>query len=926
MGDLEIDELGAGEPERLGRGLLGRGRECVEVASVLDDARRGRGRVLVVRGEPGVGKTALLEYAADLADGFLVLRVVGIGDESDLAFAGLHGLLRPVMDSLGQLVDIQARALAGALGLAPSTGADRFLVSAAVLGLLASVAEDRPVLCLVDDAQWLDRPSVDALMFAARRLRAERVAIVFGAREGDARRFEGPGLPELVLDGLDGPSAASLLAAHPREMSPRVRQRLLAEAAGNPLALHALPDGLTDAQLAGEEPLPEAVPLTPRLHNLFRRRISQLPLPAQTALLIAAAHNADDLATVLRGVAELQLPADALDAAENSALITTAGGAIRFRHPLVRAAVYGAAPSSQRRRVHAALAHALPGDEHADRRVWHQAMATMTGDEEVAVALEAAARRARQRGGHASAATAFQRAADLTLDDSHRVPRLASAAQAAWDGGEPDRARALIERALPAADRMRRVDLLHLRGVIESRRGNMRDGVRILVDAAAASTDSSCTLRILHDATDVAVDIGDRAAMREFGARAASLSTRSARDRFSKAIVVAYAALCDGEHQRARALFDDALSQSHGLHDPTAQIWAAHAASLGSDLGAGLPFATRAVELAREQGLLSMLPMALDQQAGELFRNSDFDLAYAAAEEGYQLSLDVGQGLGWHLMTMARVGTIHGHESEAREYAQQVIAGTQRSGETILRAAARATLGLLELSLGRSDHAADALLELTTSAQPDTLPNHALAPIPDAIEAAIRAGRPGALIEEPLARYRAWVLAAPTDTRRSLLARCEALTGHRAPDEAFGDALQLAHALSPFERARTELLFGEWLRRKRRRTAARPHLRAALQAFGALGAAPWENRAEAELRATGETARKRNPSTRDQLTPQELKVAELAATGLSNSDIAAQLFLSPRTIEYHLGKVFSKLGIASRTELIRHGPRRSDHI
>ena len=468
-------------------GLVGRERECGELERLLADARRGVSRALVLRGEAGVGKTSLLEHAvaAAGADGVLVLRATGVEAESDLAFAGLYGLLRPVVDKLDQLYEPQAAALAGALGIAPSKDPDRFLVSAAALGLIAAVADDQPVLCVIDDAQWLDRPSADALVFAARRLSAEPAAMLFGAREGDRPRFEAPGLSELLLEGVDQPSAAALLDLSARIAAPAVRRRLLDEASGNPLALLELPAALTAGQLSGTDPLPEAIPLTPRLDIVFRERIERLPESTQTVLLIAATDNTGDLATVLRAAERLELTAGALDPAERVGLIRTSDGVISFRHPLVRSALCDAAPLGQRQRAHAALAGALSGDEHADRRVWHLAMATLSGDEEVAAALEASARRAQRRAGHASAATAFERAAELTLEGGRIVPRLASAAQAAWDAGQPDRARGLIARALPLADTAQRARLLYLQGLIEMRCGNMRDAAATLTAAAA---------------------------------------------------------------------------------------------------------------------------------------------------------------------------------------------------------------------------------------------------------------------------------------------------------------------------------------------------------------------------------------------------------------------------------------------------------
>ncbi|GIK77702.1 MAG: AAA family ATPase [Thermoleophilia bacterium] len=902
---------------RASTALIGREREGAEIERLLESAVEGSSGTLVVRGEAGIGKSALLEHAAEHAAEMLVLRAIGVEAESDLAFAGCHGLVRPILGSLPELPEPQSEALQGALGLGPSTGADRFLIAAALLSLLAAAAEERPVLCLVDDAQWLDAPSAEALVFVARRLRAEPVAILFAARDGEPRRFEAAGLPELVVTGLDDESAAALLADRATEAAAAIRARLLAEAEGNPLALLELPAALSGEQLAGRAPLPEAMPLTPRLRSLFRERIGRLPEPTRAALQIAAADSGGDLPTVLRAAAEIGLPGDALDAAEREGLVRTAGGAIAFRHPLVRSAVHVDATVGQRQRVHAALASVLAGEENTDRRVWHQAMATVSGDEEVAASLEASARRAQLRAGHASAATALERAAELTVDEARRSARLAAAAQAGWDAGQPDRALMLIARVLPSADRDLRSKLLHLRGVIELRCGNKRDAITTLLEGAELSSDPALTLEMLHEAAEAATHTGDLPAAGGFNDSVAGLPTPTRRARFNQLTMAGFGKLFCGDDRSARIAFESALDLAGELDDdPRAQLWASNIAMGGFDPGVGLPYSTRAVALARSQGLLSVLPVALERHALNLFWSGQLDLAYAAAEEGYQLAAGAGHG-GWHLATMASVEAVRGREADAREHAAQVLALAHASGEAVLASLGHSALGLLELTIGRPERAADQLLELVADSRPGSNPIVAVINVPEAVEAVVRAGRPVELIAAPLDRYRTLVLDAPTDARRSLLARCEALAGPGPPEEAFSDAAASAGSLPPFQRARGELLHGEWLRRERRRQEARGHLRAALELFRQVGAAPWEERAEAELRATGETARKRDPSTLDELTPQELQIAGLVSQGMTNREVAAQLFLSPRTIDYHLRKVFSKLGIASRTELAR---------
>ncbi len=461
--------------------LLGRERERTAIDRLLSKARSGDGGALVIRGQAGIGKTALVGLAQGETESMEVLKVTGVEAEADLAFAGLFGLLRPILGFVGELPATHSAALEGSLGVAPSAEPDRLLVSGAVLGLLAAASARRPIVCVVDDAHWLDKPSADALVFAARRLGAERVAMLFAAREDELSRFDAEGVPELLIEALDDQAAARLLTEHVPSATPAVTARLLAEAEGNPLALVELPSVLSEDQLIGRAALPDAMPLTPRLAAVFRTRVERLPPDAQAALLVVAVDGTGELATVLTALAELAVDADGLDPAERAGLIQTDETRVRFRHPLVRAAVYEAAPLGERRRVHAALVTALSGEEHVDRRVWHQAMASIARDEEVAVALEASARRAQLRAGHASAATAFERAAELTVTHGRQAPRLASAARAAWDGGQPQRALDLVGRALPLSDASLRADLLYLRGVIESRCGSVRDAAATLL-------------------------------------------------------------------------------------------------------------------------------------------------------------------------------------------------------------------------------------------------------------------------------------------------------------------------------------------------------------------------------------------------------------------------------------------------------------
>jgi DNA-binding CsgD family transcriptional regulator len=902
--------------------LRGRAHECGLIDELLAGARLGESGSLVIRGEPGIGKSALLEYTAEQAREMRILTAAGVEAETNLAFAGLHGLLRPILDLIGNLPELQAKALAAALGLAPSSGSERFLVSAAALGLLAEAGEGQPVLCLIDDAHWLDTPSADALVFTARRLRAERVAMLFAAREGDPRSFESPGLPVLELKGLDGTAALALLSDRPRSMVPSVRDGLLAEASGNPLALLELPRALSEEQRTGREMLPDPIPLTDRLRDAFAAQVERLPPGTQTLLLIVALDDTGDAAIVLRAGARLGIAAEALEPAESAGLLRPMGAALVFRHPLVRAAVIEGATLARRQQTHAALAAALEGQEHADRRVWHEALATLTVDENVAAALDAAARRSQLRGGHSSAVTAYERAAVLSDSEASRLGRLRAAAEAAWEAGQVERARSLVTQAMALGDGPQRTRLLALTGAIEGRNGRLQNAVATLLQAIDASTDPSWTLQYVRDACEFAVYASDFERAAELCRRAAELPAKDDRDQFIVGAFGAAAAELAGDHARAVALSVAAIERAERLDDPRCLITASVTAGRVGIWGDGLRHADRAVTMSRERGLLTFLPFALQAQASQLLARSEFHLCYAAATEGRELALEIGQpwAAGWNLVNMTTVAAVRGDEDQARAHADELQAFIASSGANLLRGQCGRALGLLDLTLGRPGEALDRLLSALAAAAPiafGTGPLTVLGPL-DAAEAAGRVDRLDEVADR-VGAYAEWAERVSHPGRRALLARLQALVDDGSAEAHYTRALELADALPPFERARTELLYGEWLRRERRRVDARPHLRTALETFHQLGVPAWEDRARRELRASGESARKRDPSTLGQLTPQELQIARLVSDGLTNREVGAQLYLSPRTIDYHLRKVFSKLGIASRTDLARMG-------
>ena len=885
---------------------------------LLGDAARGQSGSLVVRAEAGMGKTALLDYAAAAgrAAKMMVLGVTGVEWESDLAFAGLHGLLWPIVDELDGVPEPQREPLAAALGLAAGAGRDRFLVSAGALSLLAAAAESRPILCLVDDAQWLDVPSAHALTFVARRLVAERVAILFGAREGERRHFDAPGLDDLGLGGLDRASAHLLLDHSAAGPAPSVRARLIDEAAGNPLALLELPVALSDQQLAGQAPLPAALPLTSRLRASFSQRIDRLPATTREALLIAAAEETGELAVTVRAAAKLELPQDALDPAEAIGLVRIDGALLSFRHPLVRSVVYESATLGQRQRTHAALAAALEGADSAERAVWHRAMGAVTPDDEVAAALEASAQRSQLRAGHASAASAFERAAALSRRSPERARRLAAAAQAAWTAGQGDRATELIRRALPIADRPQRAWLLFMRGVIEGQSGWLLDGVASMRQAAALSEDPSVTLQLLREGCVMAAQAGAIEEAAEIAARAADVTPADEIDSFTKASLIAGAAEASGDYEHSRALSAEVVELAEGIEDPPCMMWASRAAGRVGLHREAIHHANRAVSSAREQGAVTTLPFSLQVQAAALIGESRFELAYASADEGWRLALDTGQlwAAGWNLMRLVQIDALRGEEELARSHAAELQTLIARTGAAAIGQYAEGSLALLDLCLGRSAQALERLLTMISTAVTGAHDSLFLYGVPDAVEAAVRADRLDD-VSAHAERFRHWAEQSRNPVGLALLARCLGLTDESGAEEHFARAVELAPALSPFDAGRSELLYGEWLRRHHRRADARPPLRAALGRFEQLGARPWEARARSELRASGERARRRDPSTRDQLTPQELQIARLVATGNTNPEVAAQLFLSPRTIDYHLRKVFVKLDINSRTEL-----------
>jgi DNA-binding CsgD family transcriptional regulator len=905
--------------------LHGRAAECAVIDRLLADAGNLRSGALVLRGEAGVGKSALLAYAGDRATRTMDLRVLhglGVQSESELAFAALHQLIWQVLDHVERLPAPQAAALRGAFGLADASGNDRFLVAAGALSLLAEVAEEQPLVCLVDDAQWLDQPSADALMFVARRIEAEGVALLFAVGDDD-HPFTSVGLPELRLTGLDPEAASALLSERaPSALAPSVLDHLVAATRGNPLALVELPASLDAEQLAGRAPLPDPLPVSAGVERAFLERVRRLPAPTQTMLLVAAGEESGEPAVIFRAAGALGAGAPAFEAAESAGLVLIAEGRVRFRHPLVRSAVYRGATFGQRQAVHRALAAALGGEEHSDRRAWHLAAAAVEPDAEVADELERSARRARRRSGYAAAARALERSAELTAAEELRSRRLADAADAAWLGGQPERALGLLDRAASGMSRPRlRADVAHLRGVIELRRGVPADAFTILADASAeiAPVDPVKALAMLLPASEAASYAGDVALTVEVARRAAALPVGGqGADRFTQDLLVGIGSLLEGDAARGAPLLREAMALAQAFDDPGRLGAAGIAAGYLGDDTATHQFSLRAVARARASGELGMLPYLLESLAVAEVSSGRYAAATASASEGLRLARETGQesSICGNLAALALLAAIQGREDTCRSSAADALAHAIPRGLRRQAASTTWALALLDLGLNRP---AEALARLETLAAGSETGHQviALLAVPDLVEAAVRADQTH-LAQTALAGFEQWAAHATPPWALALVPRCRGLlSAGAAADRHFAEALRLhSRSSRPFDRARTELLYGEALRRARRRADARPHLRAALTTFEQLGATPWAERARAELRVSGETAHRGDPRTLDQLTPQELQIARFVGEGATNREVAAQLFLSPRTIDYHLRQIFTKLGISSRAELI----------
>jgi DNA-binding CsgD family transcriptional regulator len=886
----------------------------------LQRARAGESSVLVMRGEAGVGKTALLEYLAERASECRIVRIGGVESEMELAFAGVHQLCAPMLNGLDGLPGPQANALRAAFGMQDGDAPDRFLVALAVLSLLAEAAEAQPLVCLVDDAQWLDRASAQTLAFVARRLLAEPIAMVFSVREPDDGN-ELTGLPELVVGGLGDDDARSLLAsALPGRLDERVRDQIVAETRGNPLALLELPRGLTSAELAGGFALPDARPVASRVAEAFVQRVRSLPPETQRLLLVAAAEPVGDVSLLWRAAERLGLRGDAGRPAEAAGLIDL-GIRVRFRHPLMRSAAYRAADFRDRQEVHRALAEATDPETDPDRRAWHRAHAASGPDEAVAGELERSADRAQARGGAAAAAAFLARAAELTPDSAERGKRALAAAQAKFDAAASDEALDLLASAeLAPLDELQRARLERLRGEIAFARTRGSDAPALLLAAARRlePLDAAMARETHLEAMAAAMfagRLGGRPGVREAAeaAQAAPAAPQPPRaidlllDGLATRFTDGYAA---GVPPLRMAL--DAFRREEGSTARDVR-WLWLACRLAQDLWDDelwYELTTRALRIARETGALRVLPTAATYRACLHVHAGAFGSASSLIVETD--AIVEATGLAPLKLASLMLAAWRGNEAEALGLLEAGLPLARARGEGMALGVAGWGTALLYNAHGRY---AEALAAAQRACEYDDVGPFPWALV-ELIEAGVRSDATDAasaaldrLSDRTQATGTEWALGIEAGSRALL-------SDGRDAEPLYREAVErLARSRGAVHLARAQLLYGEWLRRENRRVDAREQLRAAYDDFSRIGAEGFAERARGELLATGETAPRRTAETRDVLTPQEAQIARMASDRQTNPEIGAKLFISPRTVEYHLRKVFTKLDISSRKEL-----------
>ena len=901
--------------------LVDRLPERAALGGLLDAARAGRSGVLVLRGEPGIGKTALLEYAIESAAGLRVVRVAGVESEMELAFAALQQLCAPMLDNLEGLPDPQRAALGVAFGLETGAAPDRFLVGLAALSLLSEAAERQPLLCVIDDAQWLDRASALVLAFVARRLLAEPVALVFATREpGEEFR----GLPERVVGGLREGDARELLGSVIRgPLDERVRDRIVAETRGNPLALLELPRGVP-----GVPGLSELAGLPGWIEESFRRRVEVLPAVTQLLMLVAAAEPAGNPALVWRAAQRLGIGAGAVAPAADAGLLTI-GERVTFRHPLVRSVVYRGALPAERRAAHRALADVTDPRADPDRRAWHRAQATPGPDEDVAAELERSAGRAQARGGLAAAAAFLERSAALTLDPGRRAERALAAAQATYQAGAFDAALGLLGTAEAGPlDELQRAWTDRLRGQIAFSSSRGSDAPPLLLKAARQfePLDSRLARETYLDAL-AAATFADRLAlgggMREVAEAARLAPPPPGPARGPDLLLDGLALLiCEGFPagvpvlRRAVSVFRGTdVSREEELR----WLWlACRAAHIVWDYDSWDVLSDRQVRLARDAGALITLPIVFNMRAAVHMFAGEFTEAASMVAQAESVIEVTGSSIVPD--GALELAVFRGREAQAAQLIQTATDDVRRRGEGRALSLIGWADAVLGNSLGRYE---EALAAAQRASEDSPTAQFASWVLVELVEAAVRSGVPGRAAGA-LQRLSGIARACGTDWALGAEARSRALVSDdENPENLYREAIdRFGRAGLRVDLARAHLVYGEWLRRQRRRRDARDQLGIAYEIFDSIGAAAFADRARIELRASGGQARERAVETPDTLTAQEALIARLAGEGTSNSEIAAQLFISPATVAYHLRKVFTKLGISSRSQLAPAPPAR----
>jgi len=903
------------------RGLRDRVSERQRLERLMNDARNGRSAVLVVRGEAGIGKSALLRAVAEQASGFQVAQIAGVESEMELPYAGLHQLCAPMLTRLDGLPLPQQGALRVALGMESGDPPDRFLVALGALTLLAEIAEDEPFLCFVDDAQWLDAASRQVLGFVGRRLLAEHVAIVFAVREPSSDT-ELAGLPELLLGGLDEEEARSLLATViPGRLDERVRDRIVAETRGNPLALLELPHGLSATQLAGGFGVPELVPLSGRIEESFLRRIEELPHETQLLLLVAATEPVGEPALMWRAATRLGIPGTAIEPAARAELLDV-GARVRFRHPLVRSTVYRSASDVDRQSAHRALADVTDSELEPDRRAWHRAQATRGPDAKVAGELERSAGRAQARGGLSAAAAFLGRAAELTADPAQRAERMLAAAQVNLQAGAFDEALGLLAAAeagpLDELGRAR-LGLLQAEAAFAQNRGS--DAPLLLLEAARRfeALDVRVSRETYLDSWSAALFAGklaSAAGLHEVSRAVMNAPEPEPEQRPSDLLLDGFALVfTKGRRvaapvlQRAAKAFADSEAS---VEEVLRWGWLATAAAVYLwDYDTCLAIATSEVQLAREAGALEVLPVSVNVLGQATSLGGDFARSKLLIAEADAVTEATRTRVApYGALVLA---AYHGREGEASELIDATINEATAGGQGTAVQYAHWANAVVMNGLGRYEEALAAATEASDDPPELFVSMWALS---EQIEAATRTGHTE-LAARALTRLGEHTEASESDWGLGIEARSRALLADGETAESlYREAIdRLGGTRLRPDFGRALLLYGEWLRRENRRADAREQLRKANEAFVSMGADGFAERARRELVATGEKVRSRRDDTRDELTPQEEQIARLARDGLTNPEIAAQLYLSPRTVEWHLRKVFSKLEISSRRQL-----------